>query len=198
MALKLANNAISKLAAAIGTGDVNITVTGGDGAKFPALAAGDWFPLTLIKADGSIEIVKATARAGDSFTVTRAQEATVATSFSAGDRVELRMTVAALQSMIDATAAAQNAASSAQGTANAALPATGKAADADKLDGNDSTYYAKNDSPNLAGTPQKNGVALATVNDTVAGATKWAGSAKTISTAAPSGGADGDIWLQYQ
>ena len=28
-------------------------------------------------------------------------------------------------------------------------------------------------------------------------ATKWNGAAKTVSTAAPSGGANGDIWFQY-
>ena len=35
------------------------------------------------------------------------------------------------------------------------------------------------------------------VNGTAANAILWNGSAKTISSAAPSGGADNDVWLQY-
>lgn len=57
--------------------------------------------------------------------------------------------------------------------------------------------YAPLESPNFTGTPQKAGVNLATVNDTVANSTTWNGSHQTISTAAPSGGVNGDIWLQY-
>ena len=34
-------------------------------------------------------------------------------------------------------------------------------------------------------------------NATVGNSTKWNGAAKTVSTAAPSGGANGDIWFQY-
>ena len=39
-----------------------------------------------------IEIVKVTARSGDVFTIVRAQEGTSASSFSGGDKVELRIT----------------------------------------------------------------------------------------------------------
>lgn len=35
------------------------------------------------------------------------------------------------------------------------------------------------------------------VSATAVNATKWNGANKTVSTAAPSGGVDGDIWLQY-
>lgn len=96
MGLKLTNNGVSKLASSLAADDTTVAVLPGDGAKFPALAAGDWFPATLIKVDGSSEIVKATARSIDSFTVERAQEGTAALNFNAGDRFELRATSAAM------------------------------------------------------------------------------------------------------
>ncbi|WBF05215.1 tail fiber protein 1 [Burkholderia phage CSP3] len=96
MGLKLTNNGASKLASSVTADETTIAVLPGDGAKFPALAAGDWFPATLIKVDGSSEIVKVNARAIDSFTVERAQEGTAALNFNAGDRFELRATSAAL------------------------------------------------------------------------------------------------------
>lgn len=36
------------------------------------------------------------------------------------------------------------------------------------------------------------------INDTAVNSVKWDGSTKTISTAPPSGGVDGDIWFQYE
>lgn len=98
MPLKLANNAISRLSAGVSAAVTTLAVSPGDGAKFPALSAGDWFPLTLVKADGTLEIVRCTARSSDSFTVVRAQEGTEAAAFSAGDRIELRSTKAAMDS----------------------------------------------------------------------------------------------------
>jgi microcystin-dependent protein len=100
MAAKITNNAVSKLAAGLAPNGVSVTLTPGDGAKFPVLAAGDWFPLYLIKADGSFEICKATARAGDVITVVRAQENTAALTFIAGERAELRMTGAAFDDRV--------------------------------------------------------------------------------------------------
>lgn len=96
MGLKLKNNAVSRLAAGITAGDVSLSITPGDGAKFPSLSAGDYFPCTLIRAsDGAIEIVLVTDRSTDVFTITRAQEGTTGLAFVAGDRVELRMTASA-------------------------------------------------------------------------------------------------------
>lgn len=96
MPLKLANNAVSRLSASLTAAATTMSVMPGDGAKFPALSAGDWFPLTLVKSDGSMEIVRCTARSTDTFTITRAQEGTAGTAFSAGDRVELRITNAVM------------------------------------------------------------------------------------------------------
>lgn len=101
MPMKFANNAVSKLAGAITTSSTSFSVTPGDGAKFPTLTAGDWFPLTLVKSDGTLEIVRCTARATDVFTITRAQEGTAASAFSSGDRVELRATAAVFDALAE-------------------------------------------------------------------------------------------------
>ncbi|ULR75129.1 tail fiber protein [Burkholderia phage JC1] len=103
MALKLANNAVSRLAAAVAANATSISLTPGDGAKFPTLGAGDWFPLTVVKGDGSLEVMRATARSGDTLTVSRAQESTAALAFAAGDRVELRFTAASAMSFLPLT-----------------------------------------------------------------------------------------------
>jgi hypothetical protein len=98
--LKLSNNASSLLAGSITSSDTLLSVTTGDGAKFPSLGTGDWFPLTIVNSSGGYEIVKATARTGDVITVTRAQEGTAGTAFASGSRVDLRMTAAAFESLI--------------------------------------------------------------------------------------------------
>lgn len=102
MGLKLSNNAISQLASSITPAETSITLKAGDGAKFPVLGAGDYHPATLSKADGSVEIVKVTARSGDVLTVTRAQEGTTALSFNAFSMIELRLTASAATSLKDA------------------------------------------------------------------------------------------------
>lgn len=93
--MEVANNAVSKLVSSISSGDTTFSVTPGTGSLFPA---GD-FPLTLIKSNGSFEIIKCTSRASDVFTVVRAQEGTSGLAFLAGDRVELRITKAAWDSI---------------------------------------------------------------------------------------------------
>ena len=99
MGIKLANNAFGTLAAGIASGATSITLTTGHGTRFPFLGAGDYFYATLIDTSNNLEIVKCTARATDVLTVTRAQEGTTARAYSAGDRVEIRLTA---QTFIDA------------------------------------------------------------------------------------------------
>ena len=96
MALKFANNAATTLAAGIASGATSITVATGAGALFPTLAAGDHFYATLVDSAQNIEIVKVTARSTDTLTVVRAQEGTSARAYSSGDKIELRLTAAAL------------------------------------------------------------------------------------------------------
>jgi len=79
------NFAQSTLASGITASDTSLTVQSGDGAKFPSSA-----PFNLVLS-GS-EIVRVTAVAGDTFTIQRAQEGTVAQGHNAGASVELNVT----------------------------------------------------------------------------------------------------------
>jgi hypothetical protein len=99
MGIQLKNNASGTLATAINASDTGIVLTTGNGASFPTLGASDYFYATLESTGGTLEVVKATARSGDSLTIVRAQEGTTANSFAAGSRFELRVTA---QSVIDA------------------------------------------------------------------------------------------------
>lgn len=92
MTLKLSNNATSYLASVLGSSATTLTLVAGGGALFPALAAGDYFFLTIANVSGTFEIVKVTARTGDSMTIVRAQEGTTAIPFTPGAKVELRVT----------------------------------------------------------------------------------------------------------
>ncbi len=96
MGLKLTNNGLSYLGSSLSDTGTTATLTTGHGGLFPALSAGDWFPLTLVNSSGQFEIAHVTARSGDVLTLTRAQEGTTALSFPAGSRVELRLTAAAV------------------------------------------------------------------------------------------------------
>lgn len=107
MAVLVSNNATSTLASDITSGATSLSVQSGDAAKFPSPTGTDWFPLTVVKADGTLEIMKCTARSGAVLTVARGEEGTTAVAFSAGDRIDLRLTAGAIaQIQADASAAA--------------------------------------------------------------------------------------------
>ena len=97
MPVQYTNNATSALSASITNTATNFSVTSGHGARFPAISGGDYFYATLLDTANNIEIVRVTARATDTFTVVRGQDGTTGLAFSAGDRVELRIT----RSMLD-------------------------------------------------------------------------------------------------
>lgn len=99
MGIKVANNAFGTLAAGINSSATSITLTTGQGARFPTLGAGDYFYATLIDTSNNLEIVKVTARSTDVLTVVRAQESTTARAYSTGDRIEIRLTA---QTFLDA------------------------------------------------------------------------------------------------
>ena len=93
MAILFTNNSATNLASSITSGATSLTVTASTGALFPNPTGGDYFLLTLIGISGSpIEIVKCTARSGDTLTIVRAQEGTTASAFTGGDQVQLRIT----------------------------------------------------------------------------------------------------------
>lgn len=104
MKLKLTNNADTTLAGALTTGATTVLLAPGTGAKFPSLAEGEFFPLTLVRTQGGEpvrEIVYATARNVDSLTVLRAQEGTIAATFSAGDYAGCHPTAGCFASKAD-------------------------------------------------------------------------------------------------
>lgn len=97
--MKFTNNATTSLAASLTNVATSLTVSTGQGALFPVLGAGEYFWCTLTNVGGIVEIIKVTARATDTFTIVRAQDNTSALAWNTGDRVELRIVAAVLDSM---------------------------------------------------------------------------------------------------
>lgn len=101
MGVILKNNATSTITTAISASDVGLAVAAGTGSLFPTLGAGDYFYATLVSSGGTYEVIKVTARVGDTMTIMRAQEGTTAQSFASGSRIEARVTAASIQDMLD-------------------------------------------------------------------------------------------------
>lgn len=93
MGVQLKNNASTIVPLAISSTATSLVVASGTGAEFPTLGAGDYFYATIQDVNNNFEIVKVTARADDTMTITRAQEGTLAIPFPANSRFELRVTV---------------------------------------------------------------------------------------------------------
>jgi hypothetical protein len=94
MAVKFTNNAATTLAAGINSSVTSIAVT--DGSIFPVLSGGDHFYVTFDDTTNK-EIVKVTARSGNTLTVVRGQDNTTAQAFNSGDKAELRVVAALLE-----------------------------------------------------------------------------------------------------
>lgn len=97
MSILVTNNAAGTLASSITDSDVTLTLATGQGDEFPDIVGSDYFYATLVDTGGTKrEIVKVTAKTGDTFTIVRGADGfgdpTVNTSyaFSTGDRVGLR------------------------------------------------------------------------------------------------------------
>lgn len=122
MALTLlaTNNAESTLASAISATDTSLIVSAGTGAEFPDAVAGEsYFKLTLTDAatGSQVEIVNVTAKAGDIFTIERAQEGTLARAWAANDMVANMMTADTLNIIAQYAQQASDSAEEAQGYA---------------------------------------------------------------------------------
>ena len=96
MSVLFSNNASTTLSAGVGDSATSITVA--DGSVFPAISGSDYVYLTLeVDSDPTLkEIVKCTARSGNTLTIVRAQDGTSARTFSTADKCELRLTAAGL------------------------------------------------------------------------------------------------------
>jgi hypothetical protein len=100
MAIKFTNNAFSTLASSINNSVTTISLAAGTGSRFPSLGTGDFFFATLLDASNNLEIVKVTARSGDTLTVTRGQDGTTGRSYAGGDRLELRPVAAVFDEFV--------------------------------------------------------------------------------------------------
>lgn len=96
MPIKLKNNVVGYLATAISASDTGLVLQSGNGASFPTLGTADYFYATLVSTGGTQEVVKVTARVGDTMTVVRAQEGSSAAGFAVGTRVEMRVTAGSI------------------------------------------------------------------------------------------------------
>lgn len=122
MALTLlaTNNAESVLASAISATNTSLIVSAGTGAEFPDAVAGEsYFKLTITDAatGSQVEIVNVTAKAGDIFTIERAQEGTLARAWADNDMVANMMTADTLNVIADFANQAASSAEEAQGYA---------------------------------------------------------------------------------
>lgn len=102
MTIQFANNASTTLASGITDSDLSLTVATGEGSLFPSPTGGDYFLATIVAANGSLEIVKCTARSNDIFTIERGQESTTPLAFSAGATVDNRPTAGSFESILTA------------------------------------------------------------------------------------------------
>ena len=93
MAVKFTNNARTTLAADLSNSATTATVT--SGSVFPVLNAGEYFYCTFDNGTNN-EIVKVTARSGNTLTIVRGVDNTTARAFSTDDAAELRATAGLL------------------------------------------------------------------------------------------------------
>jgi len=112
MAALFTNNASAPIASSILASSTSITVASGLGSEFPVITGTDYFVATLVDTSNNLEIVKVTARTSDTMTVVRAQEGTVARAYAAGSLLELRITAAVINNLLqvgDASGSVANA-----------------------------------------------------------------------------------------
>ena len=122
MGIKYSNNATTSLPGTVSNSTTSITVT--DASVFPDISgAADYCYLTLASSVG-LEIIKATSITGNTITCVRAQDNTDAKSFVAGDKCELRLTTAMLQTALQETIDAAAASASGAAASEAAAAAT--------------------------------------------------------------------------
>ena len=100
MGVKFANKFSTTLSSGINNSVTSLSIASATG--FPTISGGHDAYVTLDNGDGTtVEVVKVTNISGTTLTVTRGQDSTSAAAFSAGAKVEIRMTSALLQDVKD-------------------------------------------------------------------------------------------------
>jgi hypothetical protein len=104
MTILWSNNASSTVAGSITATSTSVALAAGTGVKFPNPTGGDYFCATFYdQATKTInEIVHCTARVGDTCTIVRAQEGTVASAWSAADIFANLVTAGTLEAFVQA------------------------------------------------------------------------------------------------
>ncbi|MEM5400865.1 hypothetical protein [Paraburkholderia unamae] len=109
MATKVANGVSTLTVNALTTSAIQINLTAGSGAQFPTLNAATndrvWVTLTSGTGTPANEVVECTSISGDTLTVVRAQDNTVAQAWPAGTIVEIRNPAALFNDKVDVAAA---------------------------------------------------------------------------------------------
>lgn len=92
-AFTFADNVYGTIASGITSSELSITLTTGHGVRFPVVS-GTILPATLVNSSNVVEQIHITAHSAssDTLTVTRAANGTTGKAWSAGDRIEVRLT----------------------------------------------------------------------------------------------------------
>lgn len=91
MSVLVTNNGIGYLLVGINDVEEKVLLKSGQGSRFPSpILDQDWFYITVEDEEGKREVMKCTQRDGDTLTVRRGQDSTMAISFKADCLVELR------------------------------------------------------------------------------------------------------------
>jgi len=93
---KFENNASTLLDSGIGTGDITLSVTSGEGALFPSPSTGEGFYI-LVTEGSTTEWMLCTSRSTDTFTVTRSGSPS---AFNAGATIKHLLNDIALESFM--------------------------------------------------------------------------------------------------
>lgn len=101
MSVQVANNAYGTLNAGISAVAASLTLSAGQGVRFPvaSIVSGHWFYITIFNSSNVFEIAKVTDKTGDVLTLIRAQDGTAASAFITSDFVELRTTAAMINDL---------------------------------------------------------------------------------------------------
>lgn len=103
MGILFANDASSTLQTGVTSGATQIVVATADAGLFPSPSGGSYFLATVVDSSGNMEIMKCTARSGNTLTVARGQEGTTAFAFAVGAIVDLRLTKGTMEALTQVT-----------------------------------------------------------------------------------------------
>ncbi len=106
----LTDNAYGTIASGLAASDTALTFTTGHGARFPVVASPNVLYCCLLNSGNVLEEIKVTAHSSgsDSATIVRGVGGTTAKAWSAGDRIEARLSSAALEGISSRTVWAEN------------------------------------------------------------------------------------------